>query len=136
MDQHEFQRRTKALAIDAITMTGSLTPGRAVDIIARQLLRSATSVGANYRAACRARSPQEMFAKLSIVEEEADECLYWLEILDESHLAPSSAVQPLRGSASEILAMVVASKRTLRRRITVNRESAIGNRQSQVTRES
>jgi four helix bundle protein len=97
-------------------------------VIARQLLRSATSVGANYRAACRARSPQEMFSKLSIVEEEADECLYWIELLHESKMAPGQALRPLHDSANEILAMTVASKKTLRTRIG----RPIGNRQSTI----
>jgi four helix bundle protein len=137
MDDREFKQRTKLLAVMAVRLVESLPSRRATDIVARQLLRSMTSVGANYRAACRARSPQEMFAKLSIVEEEADESLYWLEVLVESGLAPAGAVVSLTQETDEILAMVVASKKTLRARIQranpqagPNRQSTVDNRQS------
>ncbi len=79
-------------------------------------MRSATSVGANYRAACRARSTADMIAKLKIVEEEADETLYWLELLIEADLMPVSRLTPLMQEVNEIIAMTVASIKTLRRR--------------------
>jgi four helix bundle protein len=85
-------------------------------VIGRQVLRSGTSVGANYRAACRARSTTDMIAKLKIVEEEADETLYWLELLVEADLVPASRLKPLMEETNEILAMTVASIRTLRRK--------------------
>jgi four helix bundle protein len=137
VDQLEFKRRTKAFGLAAIVLADELPHRRSADVVARQLLRSATSVGANYRAACRARSRSEMFAKLSIVEEEADESLYWLEVLDESSLLASERLAPLHKEGSELLAMVVASKKTLREKMSAeparahaNRQSAIGNRQS------
>ena len=87
MDEQEFKKRTKRIALDAIRLVNSLPRGRSADVIGRQLLRSATSIGANYRAACRAKSKADLIAKLVIVEEEADESLYWMELLVESGLA-------------------------------------------------
>jgi four helix bundle protein len=83
-------------------------------VMGKQLLRCATSVGANYRSACRAKSAADMIAKLGIVEEEADECLYWLELLMQADLVPAAKVQSLFTEISEILAMTVASIKTLR----------------------
>ena len=88
------------------------------DVIAKQLFRCATSVGANYRSACRAKSPADMIAKLSIVEEEADECLYWLELLVEANAVPIAKVNSLITEINEILAITVASIKTLRRKKT------------------
>ncbi len=76
MDRIAFQKRTKAIGIETIKLIDSLPKSRSADVVARQLLRSATSVGANYRAACRAKSTADMINKLKIVEEEADETLY------------------------------------------------------------
>jgi four helix bundle protein len=83
--------------------------------IGGQLLRSGTSVGANYRAACRARSPAEFCAKLGIVEEEADESIYWMELLVEGQLVPERLLSNLVKEANEIVALVVASIKTARR---------------------
>ncbi len=81
-------------------------------MISKQLLRSATSVGANYRAARRARSTAEFQAKLGIVEEEADESVYWLELIVESSLLKATLVTPLLIEAGEITAIIVASLKT------------------------
>ncbi len=86
------------------------------DVLGRQLLKSATSVGANYRAACRARSKAEFRAKLGIVEEEADECGYWLELLVEGKLVRKAALSALMKEADEIVALVVASLKTVRQK--------------------
>jgi len=118
MNQDEFKARTKALGLEVIRLVDALPRSRAADVIARQLLRSATSVGANYRAACRARSTAEMVAKLGIVLEEADETLYWLEMLRESGLVPEARTTGLATEADEIVAMTVASIKTLRARST------------------
>lgn len=80
MDEKTFKDRTKRLGVNIIKMTEKLSNSRANDILVRQIIRSATSVGANYRAACRAKSTPDMINKLRIVEEEADETIYWLEI--------------------------------------------------------
>jgi four helix bundle protein len=116
MDRGEFQARTKQLALRVIRLVEALPRGTTASVIGRQVLRSATSVGANYRAACRARSPADMIAKLKIVEEEADETLYWLELLVEADVVPSARLEPLMAETEEILAMTVASIKTLRKR--------------------
>ncbi|MFM5887663.1 MAG: four helix bundle protein [Dolichospermum sp.] len=86
MNEQQFKTRTKQLALRVIRLVESLPNTKTADVIGKQLLRSATSVGANYRSACRAKSTADLIAKLSIVEEEADETLYWLELLIESRL--------------------------------------------------
>ena len=116
MDEKAFKTRTKKLAVAIIQQTESLPDTRAAEIISRQLLRSGTSIGANYRAACRAKSTPDMINKLKIVEEEADETQYWLEILTESGLVSSEQVSSIYKETDEILAMTVASLKTLRNR--------------------
>lgn len=116
MDEAEFKRRTKKLSIDVIGLARMMERDIASDIIVRQLLRSAASVGANYRASCRAKSHPDIISKLSIVEEEADETMFWLEILAETGTLPKSAIEPLHRETEEILKMIVASIRTLRSR--------------------
>src|SRR2546427_5868985 len=85
-----LQRRMRKLAVDTIRLTGELPRTRAADVIGRQVVRSATSVAANYRSACRARSRRDFIAKMGIVEEEADETAFWLDLLDECGLAPAT----------------------------------------------
>jgi four helix bundle protein len=114
VNEEAFKRRTKELGLRVIRLVEVLPPGRTADVIGRQVLRSSTSVGANYRAACRARSVPDMIAKLSIVEEEADETLYWLELLVEAELMSADRLQDLMNEADEITAMTVASIKTLR----------------------
>lgn len=115
MDEQQFKDRTKALALRIIRLVGALpTNERAADVIGKQLIRSGTSVGANYRAACRARSTAELIAKLSIVLEEADESLYWMELLVDSNLIPANKLQSLMTETNEIISMLVASLKTLR----------------------
>jgi four helix bundle protein len=116
MDQEAFKRRTQDYALQVIGMVEALPRTRAGDVIGRQLLRSATSVGANYRAACRARSTADFIAKMGIVEEEADECLYWLELLIRSGLRTEAVLTPLLAEGNELLAMTVASINTTRER--------------------
>jgi four helix bundle protein len=116
MDKRVFQERTKQLAISIIQVTGSLPQTTAGQVIGKQIVRSATSVGANYRAVCRAKSTADMVNKLKIVEEEADETLFWLEIIIGAKLLPEAQLKPLIKETSEILAMTVASIKTLRGR--------------------
>lgn len=132
MDASEFKRRTKQFAVEIIALTEGLPRGRAVDIIARQLIRSGSSVGANYRSATRAQSAAHMISKLAIVEEEADECMYWLELLVEARYLKPEVAAPLQREASQIVAMTVASKKTLRARLRapLSRQSKIVDRQS------
>ena len=91
-----------------------LPKGIVAEVIGRQILRSATSVAANYRAACRSRSNEAMIAKLDIVLEEADETLFWLELLIESESMPSARLADLMAETNEIIAMIIASLKTLR----------------------
>jgi four helix bundle protein len=121
VDEREFKARTKKLGLDVIRLVDALPKTRSADILCRQLLRAATSVGANYRAACRGKSSLDVIAKLAIVEEEGDETLYWLELLQEANIAPSPAVRELWASADSIVAMTVASIKTMRRRVPQNR---------------
>jgi four helix bundle protein len=116
MDKVSFQKRTKTLAIRIIKMSRSLPEEMVADVIGRQIVRSASSVGANYRASCRAKSTADMINKLKTVEEEADETLFWLELLVESGLMSKSRLQALMQETDEILAMTVASINTLRKR--------------------
>ncbi len=115
MDEQEFKSRTKQLAVRVIKLVEVLPNTKTGDVIGKQLLRSATSIGANYRAACRAKSKADMLAKLAIVEEEGDETLYWLELLIESNLIPEPRLADLMRETNEILAMTVSSMKTLRK---------------------
>ncbi|MEP0545422.1 MAG: four helix bundle protein [Rhodothermales bacterium] len=114
--ERHLRTRTKRLALRVIHLVGALPRSEAARVIGRQLLRSGTSVGANYRAASRGRSTADMIAKLKIVEEEADETLYWLELLVEAELVEVTRLNDLMSETDEILAMTVASIKTLRRR--------------------
>ena len=128
-----LQRRMRQLAVETIRLTTDLPRTRAADVIGRQLVRSATSVAANYRAACRARSRKEFIAKMGIVEEETDETAFWLDLLGECSLAPTARLAPLFKEAGELLAITVASIRTARMGRGVSRanpQSAIRNPQS------
>jgi four helix bundle protein len=116
MDEKEFKDRTKSLALDVMRLVEGLPGTRSTDVIARQLIRSATSIGANYRSACRAKSVADMIMKLKIVEEESDETLYWLELIAEGNHRHSTEITALTKETNEILAMTVASIKTLRAR--------------------
>lgn len=108
MDAQEFKRRTKQLGLRVIKLVTALPKDNlAAKVVGRQIVRSATSVGANYRAACRAQSTADMIRKLKIVEEEADETLYWLELIAEAGLMAET---------NEIVAITVTSIKTLRKK--------------------
>jgi four helix bundle protein len=116
MNEQIFKERTKNLGLRVIELVEGLPKNLTADVISRQLLRCATSIGANYRAACRGKSTADVMAKLAIVEEEADEAIYWLELLIESGVVAAAQVTELIKEANEILAMTVASIKTLRAR--------------------
>jgi four helix bundle protein len=113
VDEQDFKQRTKELALRVIKLVGSLPKNTVSEVIGKQLIRSGTSVGANYRAACRARSTADLIAKLRIVEEEADECLYWMELIVEAKLVDPNNLKSIMSETNEILAMTVASIKTL-----------------------
>ena len=114
MSPEEFKRRTFDYGIRVVRLVQALPKGDAPRELGRQLLRAGMSVGANYRAAARARSRADFIAKLGIVEEESDETLFWIEALIELGFVKTKRVQPLHDEGSEILAMVVSSIRTSR----------------------
>jgi len=95
MTEGEFKKRTKDIAVRIVKVVESLPRTRSADVIGKQLLRSGTSIGANYRAACRGKSTADILHKLAIVEEEADESLYWIELLVESNLLPEKKLSIL-----------------------------------------
>jgi four helix bundle protein len=115
MGQRDLKQRTKLFALAVIIFVESLPKKRTAEIIGRQLLRSGTSVGANYRSACRARSAADFIAKMTIVEEETDESIYWLESLVESKTIDMEEAQALMKEGNELLSITVASIKTARR---------------------
>ena len=114
MDADEMKQRTRRFALRVVNLVESLPPSRTADVIGKQLLRCGTSVGANYRASCRAKSPADFIAKMGIVEEEADETIYWIELLIESGIIKKSRVEELLDEADQIVAIVVSSIKTAR----------------------
>jgi len=116
MNEEELKQRTKQFALRVIKLVTALPKSREGDVIGRQLLRSATSVGANYRAACRARSTADFIAKIGLVEEEADESLYWLELIVEASLLPRVRVSALLREANELVAIFVATGHSAKKR--------------------
>ena len=114
MTEEQLKAKTRALSLEGIRIVGTLRRGVVASHCGRQLLRCATSVGANYRAACRARSDAEMAAKLGIVEEEADECLFWLDLLVATKELEAADVAAFEREANQILGIVVNSIKTLR----------------------
>ena len=120
MNQIEFKRRTKQLGLAVIRMTEKFPETRLAWVVKDQILRSALSVGANYRAVWRAKSDKDFINKMRIVEEEADETAYWLEIIEESDLLKSDDLRELKREVNELVAMVVASIRT--KSIGLNKE--------------
>ena len=114
MNQDELKARTKRFGLDVIRMIESLPKGETSYVLRRQLLRSATSVGANYRAACRGRSKAEFIAKLGIAIEEADESLYWMEMMTEAKIVPENKVAELMDEANQLVAILTASSKTAR----------------------
>lgn len=108
----ELKNRTKLFALRVLKLVEALPNTKSGKIVANQIGRAGTSVGANYRAACRGRSKAEFIAKLGIVEEEADECVYWLELIGDGKILPSRSVASLKGEAEEVLAILAASRIT------------------------
>jgi len=129
MNEREMIARTKQFALRVMKLVGALPRNVQGRSIANQLMRSGTSVAANYRAACRSRSKAEFIAKLGMVEEEADESAFWMELIIEGGLLVPSQVQSLFNEASEIVAIIAASKKTASSALA---KSQIANRKSQI----
>ncbi len=113
---YDLRDRTKRFALRTIRLTEATSWKGTQGVIGRQPLRCATSVGANYRAAKRARSAADFIAKMGIVEEDVDESLYWMELLVDTGLIETRRLQPLMEEAEELLANTVASIRTAKKR--------------------
>jgi four helix bundle protein len=112
MNSEEMKKRTKEFAKRVIKLGRQLPETQEGRLIGGQLFRSGTSVGSNYRAACRGRSKADFISKLGIVLEEADESLYWMEILVETNIMKSELLLPLMGEANELISMFVSSLNT------------------------
>ena len=116
MTEAQFKDRTKQYSLRIIRLVEALPNTQTASVIGRQLLRAGTPVGANYRAAGRGRSTADTPSKLAIVEEEADETLYWVEMLIEANIVAEDRLRDLMNEGDEIVAMTVASLKTLRDR--------------------
>ena len=112
MNESELKKRTKQFGLRVIKLVESLPSNQTARTIGNQLLRSGMSVGANYRAACRGRSKADFIAKAGISLEEADECLYWMEMLQEAGIMPIEKMKDLMKEADELVAIFTASIKT------------------------
>lgn len=116
MKPQDLRDRTKSFALRIITLFRSLSKSPDAQILARQLLRAGTSVAANYRAACRARSKAEFVAKIGVVLEEADECTLWIELLGDSGIVKKGRLEQLLNEARELTAIFTASRETAKQK--------------------
>lgn len=117
VDQEELKQRSKQFSLRVIRLVESLPHKRTASVIGHQLLRSGTSVGANYRAACRARSRVDFVAKLGIVIEEADECCYWMELLEEAKIVSPALLKDLKDETNQLVAIFSAAQITARKNL-------------------
>ena len=116
MNRDEMKKRTKEFAKSIIKLCRLLPDNREGRLIGNQIFRSGTSVAANYRAACRARSTADFISKLAIAEEEADETLFWLELIEEMKILDSTLLDSLMKENDEIIAIIVSSIKTSRKK--------------------
>ena len=114
MTREEMKNRTKTYANRVVKLCSALPNNWIARTLGKQLLRSGTSVGANYRAVCRAKSTPDFINKLRIVEEECDESLFWMELLVENNLIKPARLVPLMKETDELLAIIVSSSKTAR----------------------
>jgi four helix bundle protein len=112
----ELSDRTKQFALRIIRLFSALPDSELANVIGRQLLRSGTSVGANYREACRARTDAELVSKLGIVTQELDETLYWMELLVDGSVLPGPRLSDLQAEAEELMKIFVTSIKTMKQR--------------------
>lgn len=115
-----FQKRTKAFAVSIIKLSETLPKSTSSFVISKQLIRSATSVAANYRASCIARSDKERFAKLCVVIEETDESLFWLEMLLEANIIDQHSLNAHLQEATELLKVFMSYRASLKSHLTMN----------------
>jgi four helix bundle protein len=114
MTPDELKARTRAFALRCIKLAGSFPRTYVGEVIGKQLVRAATSAAANYRAACIARSHRDFTSKLAIVEEESDESVFWIDLAPDAGLTTRALVKDLLDEATQVLRIVVASRRTAR----------------------
>ena len=124
MTREEMKARTKSYANRVVRVCEALPDGWILRTLRQQLLRSGTSVGANYRAVCRAKSSADFLNKLKIVEEECDESMFWMELLVENNLIKPGRLKALMKEGGEIMAIVVASAKTVRSQNPVRRRKS------------
>jgi four helix bundle protein len=120
MTKEELKQRTKKFSLDIIRLIEDIPNTKAGHTIANQIIRSATSVGANYRAACRAKSERDFLNKILIVEEEADETLFWLELLLEGKIVKSETLEHLMKECNELVAIFTSTGKTVRNNMNKN----------------
>ncbi|MEM7548398.1 MAG: four helix bundle protein [Bacteroidota bacterium] len=118
MTKEELQRRTKNLGVEVYKFCRKLERGYDSNVLGYQLLKSATSVGANYRAACRSRSANEFLAKLSICIEECDEVMFWLEFLND--VGDYKGIDSMKMEANELLSIFISSRKTVQKKLNHN----------------
>ncbi len=119
MDKRTLETRTRRFAVAIIRMSAATARSREADVLLRQLIASSSSIGANYREANRAESRKDFIRKIGVVEKEAAETEYWLELLAESELVPAPTIAPLQVEAKELLAIFTAIGRTAKRNLGV-----------------
>ena len=129
MNEQDLLRRTKQFGLRCMKLVDALPNSIAGRKIGDQLVRAGTSVGSNYRAACRGRSKPEFIAKLGVCEEEADESAFWMEMIMEGGLLKVTRVRPLHQEAEELRNIMASSRKTAKRslRQIANRQSQIAN---------
>jgi four helix bundle protein len=131
MNPEDMKVRTRGFALRIIRLAESLPNSSTAFVIRNQMLRCGSSVGANYRAACRAKSKADFISKMGIVEEEADETIYWMELLIDADIVKRPLVADLLNEADQILSIVVSSIKTAKG-LRSNPQSAISNQQSEI----
>ncbi|MGH9927735.1 MAG: four helix bundle protein [Pyrinomonadaceae bacterium] len=125
MNEAELKQRTKQFGLGVFKLVAALPKNVQGRAIGNQLVRSGSSVGANYRAACRARSKAEFISRLGVVEEEADEGAYWMEMIIEADLIKPALVKPLLAEANELVAIITSSRISAARKLIKNQKSKI-----------
>ena len=129
MNSEEMKARTREFGLRVIRLAESLPNTPTASVVRNQIIRCGTSVGANYRAACRAKSRRDFVAKMGIVEEEADETIYWMELLVDADIVRRPGIAGLMDEANQILSIVISSIKTAKG-IRANPHSAISNQKS------
>ena len=132
MNTEELKKRTKQFGLRCIKVVESLPKTRTIDVLGKQLLRSATSVGANYRSACRAQSKPTFISKIAIAVEEADESQFWLEMIVEAGLMSQKKLADLMKESDEIVAILTASSKTAK----ANLQKSINTQKSTIKNQS